>query len=120
MFSMHKAPDYWRQYFKLADETADAGGRMFIQVHSRALNVGALVRDYDALRPAAGLARCPQAALGGAGSRAAQSGNAPPAHCGGSRDAARGQKIVGAEPRRANFKWLFVMDNAKPAPSVGR
>jgi len=39
MFSQRKAPDYWRQYFKLADETADAGGRMFIQVHSRSLNV---------------------------------------------------------------------------------
>jgi N-acyl-D-amino-acid deacylase len=25
-----------------------------------------------------------------------------------------GNKIVGAEPRRANFKWLFVMDKASP------
>jgi len=28
---MHKAPDYWRQYFKLADEDRRTlGGRMFI------------------------------------------------------------------------------------------
>jgi len=39
MFSTRRAPDYWRQYFALADETAEAGGRMFIQVHSRSLNV---------------------------------------------------------------------------------
>jgi N-acyl-D-amino-acid deacylase len=39
MFSTRRAPDYWRNYFKLADETAAAGGRMFIQVHSRSLNV---------------------------------------------------------------------------------
>src|SRR5215467_561986 len=39
MFSSRRAPDYWRHYFKLADETAAAGGRMFIQVHSRSLNI---------------------------------------------------------------------------------
>ena len=39
MFGNRKAPDYWRQYFDLLDEVADAGGRMFAQVHSRALNV---------------------------------------------------------------------------------
>ena len=39
MFSNHRAPDYWRPFFDLADETVAAGGKMFIQVHSRALNV---------------------------------------------------------------------------------
>ena len=29
----------WQPFFALADETAEAGGRMFIQVHSRPLNV---------------------------------------------------------------------------------
>ncbi|NOX52379.1 MAG: amidohydrolase family protein [Gammaproteobacteria bacterium] len=37
MFSVRAAPDLWRPYFDLLDETADAGGRMFAQVHSRAL-----------------------------------------------------------------------------------
>ncbi len=39
MFSVRIAPDVWRPYFDLLDETAAAGGRMFAQVHSRALNV---------------------------------------------------------------------------------
>jgi N-acyl-D-amino-acid deacylase len=39
MFSTRAAPDLWRSYFELLDETARAGGRMFAQVHSRALSV---------------------------------------------------------------------------------
>ncbi len=38
MFSVKVAPDFWRPYFDLLDETAAAGGRMFAQVHSRGLN----------------------------------------------------------------------------------
>ena len=38
MFSVRSAPDLWRPYFDLLDETAAAGGRMFAQVHSRALS----------------------------------------------------------------------------------
>lgn len=39
MFSSRRAPDLWRSYMDLLDETAHAGGRMFAQVHSRAINV---------------------------------------------------------------------------------
>jgi hypothetical protein len=39
MFSVRVAPELWRPYYDLADETAAAGGRMAIQAHSRALNV---------------------------------------------------------------------------------
>ncbi|MEM8768909.1 MAG: amidohydrolase family protein, partial [Pseudomonadota bacterium] len=39
MFSVRVAPELWRPYFELLDETAAAGGRMFAQTHSRALNV---------------------------------------------------------------------------------
>ena len=38
MFSTRRAPDYWRPYMDLLEETAEAGGRMFAQVHSRPLN----------------------------------------------------------------------------------
>jgi len=38
-FSRLEAPDVWRRYLDLLDETAAAGGRMFAQVHSRGLNV---------------------------------------------------------------------------------
>src|SRR5207245_10742490 len=34
-FSRLEAPDVWRRYLDLLDETAAAGGRMFAQVHSR-------------------------------------------------------------------------------------
>ena len=39
MFSVRVAPDFWRPYFDLLDETAAAGGRIYAQTHSRALNV---------------------------------------------------------------------------------
>ena len=39
MFASRKAPEVWRRYFALLDEVAEAGGRMFAQVHSRSLNV---------------------------------------------------------------------------------
>jgi N-acyl-D-aspartate/D-glutamate deacylase len=38
-FSRLEAPEVWRHYMALLDETAAAGGRMFAQVHSRGLNV---------------------------------------------------------------------------------
>src|SRR5262249_2889487 len=38
VFSRKDAPDIWRNYLKLLEETAAAGGRMFGQVHSRWLS----------------------------------------------------------------------------------
>ena len=38
VFSRRGVPDVWRAYLALLDETAAAGGRMFGQVHSRALS----------------------------------------------------------------------------------
>jgi len=37
LFSRREAPEVWRTYLDLLEETAAAGGRMFAQVHSRAL-----------------------------------------------------------------------------------
>ena len=39
MFSTKRAPEIWEPYMDLLDETAEAGGTMFAQVHSRALTV---------------------------------------------------------------------------------
>ena len=39
LFASRRAPALWRKYLALLDEVAEAGGRMFAQVHSRALNV---------------------------------------------------------------------------------
>jgi len=114
MFSMHKAPEIWRQYFKLSDETAEAGGRMFIQVHSRALN---LVLSFETTMP---FDRLPvwrdvrklplaeqEAALRNPEIRRKL---IEAVH----EEPREGGRVVGAEPRRANFKWLFVMDKASP------
>ncbi len=38
-FSRRYAPDFWRPYFHMADQTAAEGGRMFIQVHSRSISI---------------------------------------------------------------------------------
>ncbi len=38
VFSRRDSPGTWKQYLDLLDETAAAGGRMFAQVHSRALS----------------------------------------------------------------------------------
>jgi N-acyl-D-amino-acid deacylase len=38
LFSRKDAPGVYKDYVKLLDDTADAGGRMFAQVHSRALS----------------------------------------------------------------------------------
>jgi N-acyl-D-aspartate/D-glutamate deacylase len=48
MFSSRRAPDYWRPFFALLDETARQGGRMFAQVHSRSLNV---IRSFKTRTP---------------------------------------------------------------------
>ncbi len=39
LFASRRAPEVWRSYLALLDDVADAGGRMFAQVHSRSLNV---------------------------------------------------------------------------------
>ena len=115
MFSAPKAPDYWRPFFALADETAAAGGRMFIQVHSRPISVlqsFESVTSFDKLpvwRDIRKLSLAEQeAALRNPDMRRklVQSANQPPQE---------GTRAVGAEARAANFKWLFpIMDRAVP------
>src|SRR5499426_2367320 len=39
LFSRREEPDLWRTYLALLEETAARGGRMFAQVHSRALTI---------------------------------------------------------------------------------
>ena len=110
MFSTRRAPDYWRPYFDLADETAAAGGRIFVQVHSRALN--ALLsfetqlpfdqwdvwRDVRALPLEAQKAKLRDPALR---KKLVEAANAPPPQ----------RKIVGVEARPPDWNWLFVMNS---------
>jgi N-acyl-D-aspartate/D-glutamate deacylase len=114
MFSSRRAPDYWRPFFKLADEASEAGGRMFIQVHSRSLN---LVMSFETVTPFdrmpiwGDIRKLPlaeqEAALRNPDTRRAMvqatKENDP-----------RNREAVGAEPRGVNFKYLYVMDKASP------
>jgi N-acyl-D-aspartate/D-glutamate deacylase len=115
MFSQRKAPDYWRQFFKLADETADAGGRMFIQVHSRSLNVVLsfeTTMPFDKLPVWRDIRKLPLAEQ----AAALRNPEIRAKLVAAVHDQPRedGRRAVGPEPRRANFKWLFVMDQASP------
>ncbi|MBV8136839.1 MAG: amidohydrolase family protein [Deltaproteobacteria bacterium] len=113
MFSSRRAPDYWRNYFKLADETAAAGGRMFIQVHSRSLNIllsFETMMPFDRIPAWKEIRKLPlaeqEAALRNPDTRRKL---VEAAHERGEAD--RG---VGAEARSANFKWIFPL--LRPTP----
>src|SRR5579862_1048425 len=114
MFSSRRAPDYWRPFFKLADESSAAGGKMFIQVHSRSLN---LVLSFETVTP---FDRMPvwremrklplaeqEAAMRNPETRRAMVQATR-------ENDARNHEAVGAEPRGCNFKYLYVMDKATP------
>jgi N-acyl-D-amino-acid deacylase len=112
MFSTRRAPDYWRQYFTMADETARAGGRMFIQVHSRSLNVLLSFETnlpFDRLPAWREFRKLPlaqqEAALRNPETRRKLVEAA--------RERSQ-ERSVGAEVRGANFKWIFPLD--KPTP----
>jgi N-acyl-D-amino-acid deacylase len=112
MFSTRRAPDYWRQYFTLADETAAAGGRMFIQVHSRSLNVLLSFETnmpFDRLPAWREIRKLPlaeqEAALRNPETRRALVEAA--------RERPR-ERGVGAEVRGANYKWIFPLDRVTP------
>jgi len=115
MFSVRVAPELWRPYYDLADETAAAGGRMAIQAHSRALNVllsfegntpfdkwdvwkdirtlplaeqKAKLRDPSIKRALVDVAKAPY----------------------------KGPRIVGAEARPPDWDWVYLMDTMSNDP----
>jgi N-acyl-D-aspartate/D-glutamate deacylase len=109
MFSSRFAPDIWRAYFALLDETAQAGGRMFAQVHSRALAVLFSFETrlpFDRVPEWRELRRRPLAEqrvlLRDAEVRRRLVKAAAEAEYG------RG---VGAEARKPDYDWLMVMDD---------
>ncbi|MGE0821543.1 MAG: amidohydrolase family protein [Candidatus Binatia bacterium] len=114
MFSSRKAPGLWRPFFDLANDTAAAGGRMFIQVHTRPLNVVLsfeTVTPFDQLPVWTDLRKLSLAEQETQlhdptmRQRLIRAAHETP------REQGPG---VGVEARAANFKWLFVMDTATP------
>ncbi len=108
LFSRREAPGIWRRYIDLLEETAAAGGRMFAQVHSRALSIVLSFKTnlpFDRLPVWRELRMLPldeqqrrlrEPALRGRLVAAARE-----------RDE---RKAIGAEPRAAAYDWIFVMD----------
>jgi N-acyl-D-aspartate/D-glutamate deacylase len=114
VFSRRYAPDLWRQYLATIDETAAAGGRMFAQVHSRSINVVLsfqTVTPFDKLPVWCDIRKLPLAEQEAKlrdpdiRRRLVEAVYQTP------RESSRG---VGAEPRKANFKWLLAMEKATP------
>jgi N-acyl-D-amino-acid deacylase len=117
VFSRREVPDIWRAYLALCEETAAAGGRMFAQVHSRALS--ALLsfktqmpfdqfpvwKELRALPLAAQRQRLRDPDVRRRLAEAAE----------GSAD----RRAVGTEARPADWEWLFVFDTVEgPHPSI--
>jgi len=108
LFSRRDVPGVWRSYLDLLEETAAAGGRMFAQVHSRALTVVLsfktnlpfdrlpVWRELRALPLAEQKHRLRDRELRRRLVEAARE-----------RDERR---AIGAEPRPAAYEWILVMD----------
>ncbi len=114
MFSTRKAPGLWRPFFNLADEAAAAGGRIFIQVHSRPLNVVLsfeTTTPFDKLPVWSDLRKLPLAEQEVKLRDPELRQKLVEAVYQTPRDRGPG---VGVEARAANFKWLFVMEKATP------
>jgi N-acyl-D-aspartate/D-glutamate deacylase len=120
MFSVRVAPEIWRHYFDLASETADAGGDISIQVHSRALNVlfsFAAHTPYDKWDVWSELRALPlaeqKAKLRDAQYRARLVEVANREYT--------GPRVVGAEARPPNWDWVFPMaDMSHDQPSMAQ
>jgi N-acyl-D-amino-acid deacylase len=112
VFSRREAPGLWREYLDLLDETAAAGGRMFAQVHSRALTVVLSFKTslpFDRLPVWQEVRALPlaeqQARLRDPETRRRLVAAAA------ERDQRR---AIGAEPRSVtDYAWIFVMDTAE-------
>jgi N-acyl-D-amino-acid deacylase len=109
LFTRREAPDVWRTYLDLLEDTAAAGGRMFAQVHSRALSAVLSFKTqlpFDRLPVWKELRALPleeqkrrlrDPELRGKLVAAARE-----------RDE---RKAIGTEARPAQYEWLLVMDN---------
>ena len=109
LFGRKDAPGIWREYVRLIEETTAAGGRMFAQVHSRALSAILSFKTqtpFDKLPVWREIRKRP---LSEQRERLSDRSLRPQLV-----QAARAKfdgKPLGTEARPAVFDWLFVMDN---------
>jgi N-acyl-D-amino-acid deacylase len=109
-----KTPHTWRPLFEMVDDTIAAGGKMLVQGHSRSISVllsFETTTPFDKAPVWRDIRKLPlaeqEAALRNPDTRRKL---VEAAH-----DRIRsGEQTVGAEPRRPEFDWIFVLD--KPLP----
>jgi N-acyl-D-amino-acid deacylase len=119
LFSRREEPTLWRTYIALLEETAKMGGRMFAQVHSRALTVVLSFKTnlpFDRLPVWKELRALPlheqKARLADPELRRRLVAAAR------ERDE---RKPIGAEARPASYEWIFLMDTPTgPHRSIAR
>ena len=111
LFSRREEPDLWRTYVALLEETAARGGRMFAQVHSRALTVVLSFKTqlpFDRLPVWRELRALP---LGEQQQRLRDPElRRRLVEAAKERDERR---PIGAEARLGSYEWIFVMDTAE-------
>ena len=113
MFASRRAPEVWPYYFKVAEEVAAEGGRIFVQAHSRALSV---VLSFETTTPMdklpvwKDLRKQPLSAQKAAFENLDMRARLVQAF----ENAPRGERTVGAEARRADFALMYVMDKRSP------
>jgi N-acyl-D-aspartate/D-glutamate deacylase len=109
LFGRKDAPDIWREYVRLIDETVAAGGRMFAQVHSRALSAILSFKTqtpFDKLPVWREIRKLPLAEQ----KERLRDRSLRPKLVEAARAKFEG-KPLGTEARPAVFDWLFIMDN---------
>jgi len=111
VFSRRQVPNGWRAYVDLLDETAAAGGRMFAQVHSRALSALLSFRTqlpFDGLPVWKELRALPLSEQKqrlrdrGLRDRLREASTTPPERL-----------PVGTEARPADYDWILVFDTVE-------
>ena len=118
MFSTRAKPQAWRPWFDVLDQAAAEGGRLFVQVHSRALSVllsFETTTPFDNFPVWKDIRALPldeqKAALRNPETKAKliAAANTPP----------NGPKAIGTEARPPEWDWLFYMDSIEgPNPSM--
>jgi N-acyl-D-aspartate/D-glutamate deacylase len=111
LFSRREAPGIWREYLTLLDETAAAGGRMFAQVHSRALSVVLSFRTnlpFDRLPVWRELRALPLDEQ----KRRLRDPDLRQRLVQAARERDE-RRAIGAEARPGSYDWIFVMDTVE-------
>jgi N-acyl-D-aspartate/D-glutamate deacylase len=110
LFSRKEAPGVYKDYVNLLDETAAAGGRMFAQVHSRALSAILSFRTqlpFDKLPVWKEIRKLPLAEQ----KVKFRDPELRPQLVQAARVRYEGAEARGTEARPAVFEWLFVMES---------